>query len=520
MLRAGEGDPLRLLERSIAAALEQAIVQRIGEPRYKLWFENHTKFSWDGDQLTIGVPNRHFEEWLQKTFGEAVRAAAAEVFGQAMIVRFLIDPELFQAARREQEEVQAARRAPPGEPRREELSTRPNSGERGSGKGPSRPMEPAAPEPAAETATGHADQTRPAARKEEKARGQKPSRRWHRLEEFVVGACNRVAHASAVSLVETPRETPVPLVLHGSVGTGKSHLLQGVYVGLRRAYPDWRVLFVTAEDFTNRFVQSMRLDRQGAFRKFFRECDALLMDDIHFLARKKATREEFLHTLDALQADGKPVIVTCDCHPRLADDFEPELIDRLLGGAVWGVMPPDFDTRLAILRSKVLKTGDTLIADEVLRYLAEHLRGNVRELEGALNSLRHFSRVTGRRIDVDLAREALAELLRHSVRVVQLVDVDAAICKVLRLDSGALQSKQRAWAVSHPRMLAMYLARKHTTAAYSEIGHHFGGRNHSTAVAAEKKVRQWLQSNGEVNLGERTLRVREIVELAERELLR
>src|SRR5262249_46249733 len=146
--------------------------------------------------------------------------------------------------------------------------------------------------------------------------------------------------------------------------------------------------------------------------------------------------------------------------------------------------------------------------------------GNVRELEGALNSLRHFSRVTGRTINVELAREALAELLRHSVRVVQLVDVDAAICKVLRLDGGALQSKQRAWAVSHPRMLAMYLARKHTTAAYSEIGQHFGGRNHSTAVAAEKKVRQWLQSNGEVNLGERTLRVREIIELAERELLR
>src|SRR5262245_37635407 len=194
MLRAGEGDPLRVLERSIAAALEQAIVQRIGEPRYKLWFENHTKFSWDGDQLTIGVPNRHFEEWLQKTFGEAVRDAAAEVFGQPMVVRFLIDPELFQAARREQEEVQAARRAQPEEPRRQEPSTR-----TAAGKGKASPQEPAVePTPAAETAAGRTDATRSASRKEEKTRGQKPARRWHRLEEFVVGACNRVAHASAV----------------------------------------------------------------------------------------------------------------------------------------------------------------------------------------------------------------------------------------------------------------------------------------------------------------------------------
>jgi chromosomal replication initiator protein len=144
----------------------------------------------------------------------------------------------------------------------------------------------------------------------------------------------------------------------------------------------------------------------------------------------------------------------------------------------------------------------------------------VRELEGALHSVRHFSRVTGRKIDVPLVREALADLLRHAVRVVQLADVDAAVCRVLRLPAGSLQSKQRAWAVSHPRMLAMYLARKHTAAAYSEIGQHFGGRNHSTAVAAEKKVRGWLAANGELSLGERTYRVREVVELVERDLLR
>jgi chromosomal replication initiator protein len=310
------------------------------------------------------------------------------------------------------------------------------------------------------------------------------------------------------------------LVLHGPVGTGKTHLLEGIYAGLRRAHADWRVCYVSAEEFTIRFVQARRLGKFGAFRKHFRECEALLVDDLQFLATKARTQEEFLHTFDALQADGRLVVVSCDCHPRLADEFMPELSDRLLGGAVWGLAPPDATTRLDILRAKAGRSNDSLIADEVLQYLAAQLRGNVRELEGALHGIRHFSRVTGRPIDLPLVREALADLLRHAVRVVQLADVDEAVCRVLKLEPGALQSKQRAWAVSHPRMLAMFLARKHTAAAYSEIGQHFGGRNHSTAVAAEKKVRQWLQDNGELMLGERRLRVREVVELVERGLLR
>jgi chromosomal replication initiator protein len=497
---------------SVVAALGEAIAKRIGEPRYKLWFEGHTCFRWDGDVLNVGVPNRHFEEWLQKTFLGAVRESAVEVFGAPMQVRFTIDPELFRAARQEQAE-RGARSA-----EREAKSTE---------------DEDVKLEAVAKEEEEEEEEARPAPTRERKKRTdreegatlfdatvRRPRKTWKKLDEFVVGSCNRVAHAAAMSVIEMATETASPLVIHGSVGTGKTHLLEGIYVGLRRAHPEWRVIFETTEGFTNRFVQAMRLNKLGGLRKHFRECDALLLDDIDFLATKKATKEEFLHTLDTLLSDGKVVVLTSDCHPRLSEDFPPELVDRLLGGAVWGLTPPDADTRLNLLRAKVGKAGEVLIAEEVLKYLASQLRGNVRELEGALNSLRHFSRVTGRPIDVNLAREALAELLRHAVRVVQLGDIDAAVCKVLRLPVGALQQKQRAWAVSHPRMVAMYLARKHTSSAYSEIGQHFGGRNHSTAVAAEKKVRQWVESNGEMNLGERTFRVRDVIELVEREVLR
>jgi chromosomal replication initiator protein len=306
-------------------------------------------------------------------------------------------------------------------------------------------------------------------------------------------------------------------VLHGPVGTGKTHLLEGLYAALRRQQPGWRVVFVTAEEFTNRFVQAMRLGKLGAFRHHFRECDALLVDDVQFLASKPATQEEFLHTFDALHADGRQVVVTADCHPRLGGELTPLLTDRLAGGACWSLMPPDTATRAEVLRRKAGVGG---LPDELIDFLAGRLRGNVRELEGALNTLRHYSHVTGRPMDLALAREALGELLRHAVTVVQLPDVDRAVCAALKLPAGALQARQRAWAVSHPRMLAMYLARKHTAAAYSEIGRYFGGRNHSTAVAAEKKVRQWLSEDGSITLEERTVRVRDVLELAERELLR
>jgi chromosomal replication initiator protein len=197
----------------------------------------------------------------------------------------------------------------------------------------------------------------------------------------------------------------------------------------------------------------------------------------------------------------------------------PELVDRLLGGAIWSLQPPDPDTRLAILRKKA--TGaNPAIPEAVLKSLASSLRGNVRELEGAVNSLRHYGKVSGRPVDLALAREALGELLRHAVRAVTVDDVDAAVCATLRLARGTLQSKSRAWAVTHPRMLAIYLCRKHTAATYGEISKHFGAKTHSTAVAAEKKVRAWMEKDLSIVIGDRDWRATELRDRIERELQR
>ncbi len=324
--------------------------------------------------------------------------------------------------------------------------------------------------------------------------------RWRRLEDFIAGPASRVAHAAALSLVEDPEQAPCPLVFHGPSGVGKTHLLDGIALNFVQRRRDWRVCYLTAEDFTNRFLAALKQGKLSGFRKFFRDADLLIVDDLQFLARKRATHEEFLHTLDALINRGGMVVVSCDCHPRLSDDFPPELTDRLLGGASWSLQAPEAATRLEILRAKAVGR-EPAVPEAILRYLAEHLRGNVRELEGALHTLQHFCRVSQRPVDKQAVREALNDLLRHVGQKMRIEDIDHAVCDALELTRGSLQSTERAWSVSHPRMLAMFLARKHTSASHSEIGRYFGGRNHSTVVAAEKKVRSWLKNDQPIACG-------------------
>jgi chromosomal replication initiator protein len=471
-----QGDPKLTTPCAVTAALsetlQRALLERITAPRYDLWFKDKTTFSFDGDRLVVGVSNLHYQDWLQKKFAGDVEAAAREVAGDDVRVCFVIQPQLFQSTRQ----------APASSASQSATVTQ-------------TPVEAKVAEPMPRAA-----------------------RRFKRLADFVIGSCNRVAHAAALGVVEEPGLVPIPLVLHGPVGSGKSHLLDGIHAELREKYADARVLHLTAEEFTNRFLAAMHQNKQPSFRRQFRECDVLLIDDLQFLAKKTATQVEFLHTLETLQRDGRTVVVTCDCHPRLAGVFGPELTDRLVGGAVHGLAWPDPATRRMLLQVKTLGRG--AFPPTVLDLLSQQLRGNVRELEGAIHSVVHHARVTGRTIDAELAREALAEVLRSSVRTVELSDIDRAVTTTLEMPTGTLQSPKRTQQISGARMVAMYLARKHTSATYSEIGQHFGQRNHSTAVAAEKRVRLWLAENARVALGKTKTPVGEMIERIEGELAR
>ncbi|QVL31119.1 chromosomal replication initiator protein DnaA [Telmatocola sphagniphila] len=491
----------------VSETLSAALIRRIGEDRYNFWFTGHTRIEREAGVLKIACRNPHSQEWLRSQFSEAIQEAAQDAFGEPLILQFSSDEKTFPPGKSESR----SRTAAPGA----EQKANPASE---TGKATPQTLFDEVEQSALEVPNYVELPRRPA--NEEPARSlASPQRKWRSLNDFIVGSCNRVAHATAISIIESPGQEANPLVLYGPCGTGKTHLLESIYVGLRKRRPMARLTYITAEEFLNRFVQMLKTNKQANFRRTFRECDALFLDDLSFLAGKRGSQEEFLHTFDVLQSEGRQVVVTLDTHPRLCDDLIEELVDRLLGGAIASLMPPDTETRFQILRAKTHLTNPP-IPDSVLQFLAGKLRGNVRELEGAIHSIRHFSKVTAQPVTLELAQEALGDLIRHAMRVVNIGDVEGAVCEALRLPSGILRSKQRTWMVSHPRMIAIYLSRKHTTATYGEISAYFGNKTHSTAVAAEKKVKSWLAQNEPMKLGERDWMVKDLIDRIERTLQR
>jgi chromosomal replication initiator protein len=318
------------------------------------------------------------------------------------------------------------------------------------------------------------------------------NRLTRRLSDFITGSSNRLAYAAADEMIQAAGTSFNPLVICGAVGLGKTHLLEAVVLGLRQAHPGLNVVWITAEAFTNAFLDAMRSGGLNTFRSRHRGAGALAMDDIHFLAGTRATQNEFLHTFNSLLERGAPIVVTADRHPRQISRLTDELVTRFLGGMVVKLEAPDVTTRQAILQAKLEARGVTVPVG-VLDYIAEHLRSSVRELEGALHTVIAHARVTGKRLDVTTAKLALRDTIRLTSQTVSLREVERAVCQLFQIESEELKSESRSRLLVYPRMLAMYLARKHVGAAYSEIGRHFGDRNHSTVISAERRVQAWLR---------------------------
>jgi chromosomal replication initiator protein len=312
-----------------------------------------------------------------------------------------------------------------------------------------------------------------------------------RLEDFVTGPGNRLAYAAAQEVAESAGSSFNPLVLYGAIGLGKTHLLEGIGHALKRRHPNLCVVRVTAEGFTNSFLEAMRTGSLSSFRTRYRNAGGLLVDDVHFLAAKRATQDEFLHTFNALTSKGALIVLAADQHPRLISRLADELVTRFLGGMVVKIEPPDLATRRAILYARAAARRVD-VPEAVITYIAEHLHSSVRELEGALCTVIAQAALTGKRLDLYLAQAALQDTIRHATHLIALHDIERAICQLFQLNGEGLKSDSRARVLAYPRMIAMFLARKHTGASYSEIGRFFGDRNHSTVIAAEKKVRTWL----------------------------
>jgi chromosomal replication initiator protein len=302
--------------------------------------------------------------------------------------------------------------------------------------------------------------------------------------------------------------------LFGGVGLGKTHLLEGVVKRLRESAGSGQVAYFTAESFANYFTDALRSRTLAAFRNRFRSVSVLVVDDIDFFDGKKGLQEEFLHTLQHLESRGRSVVVAADRHPKLMTRTSDELVTRFLSGTVCRLDSPAFETRLRILERKASRLTE-MPPTAVLEYIANKFRGGVRELEGALNCLDVFRGLCGRSAGVTAARQLLGDLERDCLRAVRLPDIERAVCEFFGVEPSALRSAKRARSVSQPRMLAMYLARKHTQAAFGEIGAHFGGRNHSTVIAADRKMRQLLERSSSWNVASETMRLQDVVQSIE-----
>jgi chromosomal replication initiator protein len=315
---------------------------------------------------------------------------------------------------------------------------------------------------------------------------------------FVVGPSNQLAHAAAIGAAGGGGPRHNPLFLCGGTGLGKTHLVHAVAHRIRAERPQSRILYVSAEKFVNEFVQSLQENRMSEFRSRYRDrCDLLLVDDIQFLASKTQTQEEFFHAFNALHQSDKQIIVTSDKYPQQLERMEERLVSRFSWGLVADIQGPELETRVAILRKKA-QMEQIELADEVVLYLAQTIRSNVRELEGTLIRLAAKSSLLGRPIDLDFARQELAATTSPRPNEAGVDDIQRVVCHHFKLRTSDLLSKDRHKSIAFARHVAMYLCKQRLKCSFPELGRAFGNRDHTTVMSAVRKVEHLRTTDPEV----------------------
>lgn len=314
------------------------------------------------------------------------------------------------------------------------------------------------------------------------------------FDQFVIGDCNRLAHAAALTVAEMPAQAYNPLFICGPPGVGKSHLLGAIASLVLSHNPGVAVRWTTGEGFTNEFLGALGAGHTESFKARFRDVDVLLLDDVQFLERKTRTEEEFFHTFNSLYDGGRQIVLTCDRPPRDLQALEDRLRERFQAGLVADIGPPELSTRIAILRKRVMHDHVELEDDEALLVLAERVRHNVRALEGALIRVVAYASMTGRALTCELVSEVLDKLHpqdRYSGSALRrsIADIQTAVCDHFGVSVQELTSTARAGRVAWPRQVAMYLAREFTDESLPAIGRGFGGRDHTTVLHAWRRTR-------------------------------
>ena len=313
------------------------------------------------------------------------------------------------------------------------------------------------------------------------------------FETFVAGPCNRLPHAACIAVAENPGKAYNPLFIHAGVGLGKSHLLQAICHQLLDRNPSARILYLSCDSFTYQFINAIETGEMNQFRDRYRHLDVLVIDDIHFLAGKDRTQEEFFHTFNTLYQGHRQIILSADCPPSEIPELEERLVSRFNSGLVAQIDKPCYETRMAILQKKAKMRGIAL-PDDVLCYVAAKVESNTRELEGAVTKIQGMAMLQGGRVDLELAKAALGESATPEQRQITIQQILDVVTKHYNVRLSDLQSKKRHKSIAFPRQVCMFLARRHTRHLLEEIGGYFAGRDHTTVLHAIRTVEDLLQN--------------------------
>ena len=307
------------------------------------------------------------------------------------------------------------------------------------------------------------------------------------FDRFVVGSCNEFAHAAARAVADNPANVYNPLYLYAGVGMGKTHLMQAVGSSIHARSPQMKVIYVSAEEFMNDMVNSIRYDRMRTFHERFRTADVLLVDDIQTLGTRERTQEEFFHTFNTLHNNGKQIIISSDSAPNAIKGLVERLKSRFSWGLIADIQPPDLETKMAILGRKA-EEADVELPSNVLNFMATHFNSNIRELEGALIRLMAVASISGTGITTAMARQSLKAALAENERTATIANIQQVVAAYYQLRAAQLRERTNTRAIAVPRQVAMYLCRKLTAASLPEIGRAFGGKHHTTVLHAIKKI--------------------------------
>ena len=423
--------------------------ERLSQQQFETWFNHVKPVAFTDDKLVLAVPNDFYKEWIEKYYSHIISAGAQLRLQRTVTVQVKVDEERFA-------EADPPAQAPPTAP------------------APEKPRRGA---------------------QSELEYGLAPELTF---DHFVIGPSNRLCHAACQAIAEAPARSYNPFFMHGSVGLGKTHLMQAVCHALLDNDPDLKILYLSCESFVNHFIAAVGAGNIETFRNKYRHVDVLLIDDIHFLADKERTQEEFFHTFNTLYNANKQIVLSSDSPPQDIPSLEDRLVSRFKWGLVAQLEPPHFETRVAILRKKAELRG-IVLPDDVVDFVATYIDTNIRELEGAIIRLGGYSSLAGQPITLELARDALKEYIAVSHNI-NMEDILNAVCEHFHVRLADLQSKKRSKSIAFPRQICMHLARRLTSRSLEEIGGYFGGRDHTTVMYADDKITKTIQKDEELRL--------------------